>query len=317
MIIPIAFISDKNFIMQTGVAIYSLIKNKNENTKYDIFVIMAECNKEDEKKLRLVETDKDKITIINVSLDMYKDIKQLSHIPIACLLKFNLCDYIDQYDKFIYLDGDIYVRGDLSDLYKIELEDNYIGGVPSLDMVFDNKKLINAGVMLFNAKLMRKDGMSNLLMETRKSLGNSGSMDQQTFNQVCSDRMIFLPFEYNCIANKLLGIERKAFSIEKVNKLYNTSFKNNKELVNSALIIHYATGGKPWQYTYIKCADEWYQCYLESPYNTIKLNRQNSIQTHLKGVVKNFKRGGIHALYNRLVWYIKEFFGKNDKASWG
>ena len=317
MVIPIVFIADKNFIMQTGVAIYSIIQNKERDTKYHIYVVMAECDKEDEKKLRLVETESVEIEVINVSLEMYKDIKQLSHIPIACLLKFNICDYVKKYDKLLYLDGDIYVRGDLTELYNIDLGDNYIGGVPSLDMVFDSRRLINAGIMLFNAKLMRENNMSSLLMKTRKSLGDRGSMDQQTFNLLFKDKMVFLPIEYNCVANKLLGVEKKSFPIDKVNELYNRSYKSNKEVVDNAIIIHYATGGKPWRYTYIKCADEWYQCYKQSPYNIGKLNRETYIKSHLKGVLKNYKKGGIRALFNRASWYFKAAIGKNKNDSWG
>lgn len=30
--------------------------------------------------------------------------------------------------------------------------------------------------------------------------------------------------------------------------------------------IHFATGNKPWKYTFAPCAKEWYQYYLQSPY---------------------------------------------------
>ena len=38
--IPVAFISDDNFIMPTCVAITSLIMNKKPDTVYDIIIIM-------------------------------------------------------------------------------------------------------------------------------------------------------------------------------------------------------------------------------------------------------------------------------------
>lgn len=31
--------------------------------------------------------------------------------------------------------------------------------------------------------------------------------------------------------------------------------------------IHFATGNKPWKYTFAPCAKEWYQYYLQSPYD--------------------------------------------------
>ena len=248
---------------------------------------------------------------------MYRDIKQMSHIPISCLLKFNLCDYITKYDKIIYLDGDIYVRGDLTELYMFDLQENFLAGVPSLDMVFDDRKLINAGIILFDAKKMRENRMSEILVRERRKLGDRGSMDQQTFNMVMSDKIGFLPYQYNCVANKLIGIEKKKFPIKRVNEIYGTNFETNKQVVDNAIIIHYATGGKPWQYSYIKCANEWYKCFSESPYNDIKLKRKNKLQTHINGIKKNLKKGGIKALFNRVIWYVKNAFGKNDDKSWG
>lgn len=317
MKIPVAFITDKNFVMQTGVAIYSLFINKKPETIYDVFIIMAECDEEAEREIRKVENEQIGIHIIRVSLDMYRDIKQMSHIPISCLLKFNLCDYITEYDKIIYLDGDIYVRGDLTELYEYDLQDNYLAGVPSLDMTFDDRKLVNAGIILFDCKKMRDSHMSDILIAKRRELGDRGSMDQQTFNMVMSDRMGFLSYKYNCVANKLLGTEKKNFPVQKVNALYGTQFKNNKELVQNAIIIHYATGGKPWKYSYIVCADEWYKCFLKSPYGNIKLSRQSYVQAHLAGIKRNLKEGGLKALYRRLIWYIKNYSGKNEHNSWG
>lgn len=317
MKIPVAFITDEKFVMATGVAIYSLDCNRNQDTEYDVFVVMAECSAEAEQEIRKVENEHIHINIVRASLEEYQGIKQLSHISRACLLKFNLCDYINAYDKLIYLDGDIYVRGDLSKLYMHELGDSYLAGVPSLDMVFDDRKLINAGVILFDAKKMRDTHMSEILVKTRRELGDRGSMDQQTFNMVMKDKISFLPYEYNCIPNKIIGLEKRAYPIEKLNKLYGTNAASNQELVDSAVIIHYATGGKPWEYSYIKCSDEWYACFSRSPYNYIKLIRKNKFQTHLAGIRKQFKRNGIKGLLKRVIWYKNTLSGKNEYKSWG
>lgn len=317
MKIPVAFITDENFIMQTGVAIYSLIKNKYPKTKYDVFIIMAECSDESKKKIQLVKGHDVQIHIVEASLNMYRDIKQISHIPISCLLKFNLCDLITEYDKILYLDGDVYVRGDLTELYQMDLKGNFMAGVPSLDMLHDNRKLINAGVLLFDAKKMRDNHMAEQLIKTRKKLGDRGSMDQQTFNMIMSDKIGFLPCIYNCISQKLLGVEGNNYPIDKLNQLYETSYKNRKEMVSKAIIIHYATNGKPWKYSYIACADEWYKCYQQSPYGGSKLKRKSAFQMHMQGIWRNIKKGGVKAIFIRIVWYINALRGKNDYNKWG
>ena len=59
---------------------------------------------------------------MRASLDQYRDIKQLAHISIACLLKFDICELIPSYEKLLYLDGDIIAKDDLTELYETDLE---------------------------------------------------------------------------------------------------------------------------------------------------------------------------------------------------
>jgi len=318
--IPVAFISDENFIMQTAVAITSLAKNKLDTTKYKVYVIAAECSEAAEDKLKNLESlfNGIKIEIKRTGLDMYKDIKQMAHIPISCLLKFDLCDIIFEEDKIIYLDGDIVVRKDLSDFYNINLGDYYLAGVPSLDLVFSEEtKLVNAGILLFDAKKMRDHKMRDILVEKRRSLGDSGSMDQKTFNLVMKDQIGYLPYEYNCIPGKIMGTERGTYTIEKLNELYHTGFSNSKDLVENAIIWHYATGDKPWKYSFIYGAKEWYENYLASPYGAEKLNRKGAFTAHTEGVINHLKKGGIKSVVNRLVDYIKTLSGKAENKTWG
>ncbi len=316
--IPVVFITDENFVMQTGVAIWTLLRNKATTTEYDIFVVMAECSDNARRELeKSVEGNDSNLHIIETSLDMYRDIKQLAHIPIACCLKFNICDLIPQYDKLVYLDGDICVRGDLTELYETELGDNVLAGVPSLDMLFEDRKLINAGILLFNAKAMRDEKLAPQLMEVRKSLGDRGSMDQQTFNMVLGDRIGNISFKYNCTPNKFLGIQKNNYTVEMLNGLYGTEYDSKEALTADATIIHYDTGGKPWKYDYIICGDEWYEAYKASPYNDKPLKRETKAQTHWRGFWRNLKEKGIKGVISRVDYYIKALLGKNDHTNWG
>lgn len=142
-------------------------------------------------------------------------------------------------------------------------------------------------------------------------------MDQQTFNLVLADKILFLPFKYNCIPTKLLGLEKNNFSTEKVNRLYETHFKTKQEMVDNAIVIHYATSGKPWKYTFVECGEEWYDCFKKSPYGKTKLKRKSKFEAHLGGVMRNIKEGGVKALVSRALWYIKNACGKTKFEHWG
>ncbi len=265
-LIPIVMICDDNFVMQTCVAITSLVKNKNADTNYEVFVVMAECSEKSADILRGMGRMDCIITLIQASLEDYREIKQLAHISIACLLKFDICELIKEYDKLLYLDGDIIVRKDLSELYHTELGDNYAAGVKELYCMKKDDGCINAGIMLFNARKMREDGMRDILVAKRKSLGNRSSMDQQTYNMVIKGRIRYISIAYNCVPGRLAGDVKMDYTMAELNALYETNYKSPAQLIDDAAILHFATGNKPWKYTFAPCAGEWYTYYLLSPY---------------------------------------------------
>lgn len=178
--IPVVLISDDNFIMPTCVAITSLIVNKAPETEYEIYIIMAECSDESYAKIQELNDLGTSVNLIRASLDEYRDIKQLAHISIACLLKFDVSELVPDYDKLLYLDGDIIVRGDLSELYNVELGDSYAAGVKELANITEETGNVNAGIMVFNAKRIRDEKLNIKMREIRRSLGDRSSMDQQT-----------------------------------------------------------------------------------------------------------------------------------------
>lgn len=264
--IPVVMISDDNFVMQTCVAITSLWLNKEPKTVYEVNVVMAECSAESEQRFKAVEKADCRINLVKASLEQYKDIRQMAHISIACLLKFDICELLSQYDKLLYLDGDIVVRRDLAELYETDLGNNYVGAVKELYCMKKDDGCINAGIMLFNAKKMRDDGMRDILVAKRRSLGDRSSMDQQTYNMVIKGKIRYLSIRYNCVPGRLVGDVKMHYTIQQLNELYGTSYRHAKQVIDDAAIIHFATGNKPWKYTFAPCAKEWYQYYLKSPY---------------------------------------------------
>lgn len=307
--IPIAMITDDNFVMPTCVAITSIIYNKKHTTQYEIYVIMAECSERSKSFIsKLSNLDKDcKVSIIEVGLEKYRNVKQLAHISIACLLKFDICDLIPKYDKILYLDGDIIVRSDLLELYNVDLEGKYAAAVKEIQSINQDMGNINAGVMLFNAKRIRDELLSEKLYMTRMELGDRASMDQQTFNIVTKKNYVYLSIAYNCIPGRIL--RDKSYEIEKLNEIYNTTYKTAREVAESAVIIHYATGEKPWIYTFIEEAKEWYRYYLLSPYKDEPFRLRGRWEYRKDELINAFKNNGMIGVYNK----IKERIDRKHK----
>lgn len=315
--IPIGMISDDNFIMPTSVAITSIIFNKAEETHYVIYVLMAECSEESKRRINELNnlSEDCNVKIIEVSLDKYKDIKQLAHIPIACLLKFDICDIISNYDKLLYLDGDIIVRSDLWELYNNDIGENYAAAVKEMYCVENDNGNINAGVMLFNAKKIREEGLRDKFFETRKSLGDRGSMDQQTFNIMFKDRYCYVGIKYNCVPGRL---EEKAIiqnGIDKFNNVYNSNYSDYKQVYDNAVIIHYATSKKPWKYTFVSEAKEWYSYYLKSPFKDEPFKLMGRLEFRINKYTLIIKKNGIVGVIKEIVSALKRKNKKTVKGS--
>ena len=58
--------------------------------------------------------------------------------------------------------------------------------------------------------------------------------------------------------------------IARLNEVYGSSYKNAQDVIDSAVIIHYASGEKPWKYTFKPWAKEWYKYYMMSPYKNVE-----------------------------------------------
>lgn len=297
-------ICDNNFIMQTCVALMSLYANKERETAYAITVIMADCEQISVQSIQQMNKDNFSIYVIETSVSQYGNIKQLAHVPLASLLKFDICNIVSQYDKFLYLDGDIIVRQDLSSLFCVDLKDNYVAGVAHSSGILTGLKKVNGGVLLFNARKIREEKLRNVFIRTRQSMGDRKSMDQETFHEVFGDKKIFLPPKYNVMIDKV-DYEKKFYSIKEYNQFFNTSFSNRKDIISSAVIIHFTGSIKPWNYRFAKGAMEWYNYYLLTYPNEKKISRKGRL-AYLNQCMRD---SGIKSVYWIIKDYVLEFIG--------
>lgn len=312
--IPVVLISDDNFIMPTCVAITSLIVNKKPSTEYDIYIIMAECSDESFSKIQELNEYGTKVNLIRASLDEYRDIKQLAHISIACLLKFDVSELVPNYDKLLYLDGDIIVRGDLTDLYNVELGDSYAAGVKELGNIVEDTGNVNAGIMLFNAKRIRDEKLNLKMREIRRGLGDRSSMDQQTYNIATGKNYKYLDIKYNCVPPRILAMQGD--DLVKINHCYGSNYTSLQDIIDSAIIIHYASGEKPWKYTFKPWAKEWYKYYMMSPYKNVEFKLRGIWSYRLDKLGKTIKEHGLSGVIKMLTDRRNRKNGKKKIKTW-
>lgn len=147
-IIPIFFTIDDAYAPFNAVAIKSLIENASDNYNYKLIIIHENLSKENIDKIKSLENEKAKIEFYpmkeKLELITNRDENKLrcDYFTLTIYFRIFIADMFKEYDKGIYIDSDIVVPGDISELYNIDLKDNLIGASTDYS-IQDVPELIN------------------------------------------------------------------------------------------------------------------------------------------------------------------------------
>lgn len=298
----IVFICDDNYCMPTAVCIQS-IKNTLRCTKevINIHVCTFGLNDSNMKLLKSLCS-----STINVVLDVFDEniykrkigeIKQRSHVTPTALIKFELANFFNNIDSVLYLDSDIVIKSDISELLQVNIMNAYLAATYefwnhiafieySLIKKLSNEFYFNSGVMLLNLKKMREDNISEKLWFYKLNKAKSTLMDQESLNAICASTAIQLPIKWNF---NPIFFQKKY--IKEINRVYNTNYSTVQELEEDACIIHYVGAtDKPWKY---KTARKRY--YWEIVYNQLFDGHELYLQE-----VKVIKRSVVTSLLDKI-----------------
>ena len=265
--INIVFITDTNFVIQTHLAIMSLVKYKNKDSFYNIYVIAKDITEEQYDNFKLLEIEDVKITIINGNEYISKVNKLDGQMPMI-YWRLKLPEYFCNFNKILHLDCDIVVSKDITELYDTNIDNYYIAAVrdiaPTIYHASKNKiysNYFNAGIMLLNLKNIRESNYFNIVLdETTKNGDKYFFKEQDILN--------------NTIGNKLKIISSKFNFIASNRRYTNTQLKNfYGEIISDKdiAIIHYAGKCRPWIYKWTYFANIWNDLYKNSHYANTKL----------------------------------------------
>lgn len=285
----IAFIADGGFFLPSVVALTSLLENKKESSEYHIYFIMVDFS--EKQKAILKELAQKKQAMLDMIEIKEKDIKDkyegiAKHeccASISALIKFDLPYICAKEDKLLYLDGDIIVKTDLSELADVDLRGDEYAAVVEDSGVLYSKTLIrqnidkyfNSGVMLLNLKALREHKIPERLVEEKFKDQDNSLMDQHVLNKVFQGHTRLLSQKYNLLYMNLIRAKYfYSLSIEDVNHKYGVSYKNWDEMRDQAAIIHYSSFDKPWKYSDVTGVEIWDYYYRISPLKNQPLKRK-------------------------------------------
>lgn len=131
--VPVVFAFDNNLAFEAAVCISSLFDNARESTIYDVFILYPDGQDLNRKDIDVVASShpRHKLTYLPVK-DQFEQAYEIRGINTLTYYRLLIPELIPQYDKVIYSDVDVIFRDDLSDIYAIELGENYLGAVNSL-----------------------------------------------------------------------------------------------------------------------------------------------------------------------------------------
>lgn len=233
----LAYSINNNYVNHLIVTLYSLLKN-NKRYKIHAHILSSDISKGSIKNINSLAEFHDgfKTSYYKVNPADFSNMAiTMGYITLETYYRLVLADILPQnVKKIIYLDADILVVGDISPLYKIDVNGLYGAGVPDIYLDSDDeyKKLIglsgetyyNAGVFLLNLEKIRNDKLTKKLLKNAKNKVHK-YQDQDAINVTFLGNTIAADREFN------YQIKDKEFVDLPTDKM---------------TILHYSGSFKPW-----------------------------------------------------------------------
>ncbi|MBM7653825.1 glycosyltransferase [Neobacillus cucumis] len=233
--IYIVAVSNDTYAQHLAVMLHSLFENKESKNPVKIYVIDSHISVEN--KLLLARTTrkyKAKIYFKQIDPTLYREFPTLEYLTHETYYRISIPDLFDKINEVLYLDSDIIVKKDITELWNTDISQYYLGAVEDhwvkdsrnndLFMPKDSK-YFNAGVLLINLKKWREDNIKNKIIQFINNYSdNIMYCDQDALNAVLHDQWLSLDPQWNF----------------QTDHIYDPNVK-----INPA-IIHYTGGNKPW-----------------------------------------------------------------------
>ena len=254
------YASDNSYIAPTTVSITSLLEN-NTAKNINVHILYSDISEENRMRVSCLENRYKHAKIIFHKIDAEAFDKcniSISHISKETYYRYLIANLLSDIDKILYLDGDTIVDGDILHLFDEDLDgflcagvkDEFIEKIGYAKTIGINSLYINAGVILFNLREMRKDESAKKLFELTEK-NNFRFQDQDAINIVFAGKIKKLDIRYN---------------------FKRSHQKRFPEKAKDALIIHYTSANKPWKKKSSNSLKKLYYKYREiSPFRNEKL----------------------------------------------
>ena len=282
--IACAYALDNVYVYPTLVAMTSLVENAGNKTFYDIYVMIGQSFKEENKKVLKSVENKHPEHCEVIFIDMgskFKGADTNIKIPTAAYYRLELPNLLPNVNRVIWMDGDTAVFEDLTELITLDMKGNYIMGfldsIPTAIERFGMKEatVLCSGVLLLDLDALRKNNMSEKFNKfISQNLGRINQQDQTVINVVCQGKTAPLPPKYG-----IWSFEAERYGLEHNNKQWPwLRYDENefKQAYRHPAILHYVWPKPFWRRKRPIFNTEWWEYadmsgyYKEVIYNSPK-----------------------------------------------
>lgn len=262
-IIPIFFACDDNYVPFLGTALHTLISKASKENHYEVYVLTNGINEVNQKRIHGLERSNLKINFYNINDKIKEYIPFLEsrlrdYYSVAIYYRMFIPTLFPQYEKAIYLDADLILMADISELYNTNVEGKLVAAVNDrlvLDVpVFAEysekavgipaTEYFNSGVLVMNLKKFREDDIERKFLALLHTYNfDSVCPDQDYLNVLCRNDKILLSIGWNKMP------------------LPDSEFK-----VSDLKLIHYNSFEKPWHRDNVLYSEEFWNAAKNSPF---------------------------------------------------
>lgn len=265
--LPIVLTCDDKYFKYANVVMTSILCNINKNTQYE-FNVLSEYISEENQAITKAQILKYKNVKVNFIRLKNFDTNQFflnSYMNATTYYRFYIPEIFEKYDRILYLDCDLIIDSDISNLQHIDFENKlslcclspYI-----VKKIKENKDInyplsyftdtlkmktpheyFNAGVMVYNLNKIRAEKIDDKLFNSLQEIKEPKLQDQDLLNYVFNRNggVKILEQKYN---------NTRKYKITSLRLLYNGIYKKlgfkispSKQLF---YIYHYVGKEKPW-----------------------------------------------------------------------
>ena len=240
--IPVFFACDDGYIPYLAVCIRSLIDHTGARYTYKLHILYTNITAENMDLITELQTDRVKISFHDVTEQVGKlknRLKVRDYYSATTYYRFFIPDMFPEYEKALYIDADTILLQDIAELFHYRLGTNLIGAVQDQLVLhtevygkyvenvlnISQAAYFNAGVVLLNCALFRKEKLLDKFVELLNSYVFVVAQDQDYLNILCQDRILWINSKWNVQLTEQTLRPREAIGL-----------------------IHYNLAEKPWHY---------------------------------------------------------------------